>query len=168
MTEQATRHISALFEQALDHIWSHFVPSLMMCLTACLTMCLAYLILPAVLPCLSSEMSILQLASSMLTCCLFFHPALAVWGRRLLASRISCHLDAVLSLFVSQCAGPRFLMDEPRVPVCIGSNCVSFQHTTLLWDGRKCSELVFFFFLSFPLDAIFEDRPINSHVKIKL
>lgn len=94
---------------------------------------------------LLSEMSILQLVPSMLKCSLFLNPALAVGGRRLLASRVSSHLDAVLSVFVSQRARPHFLVDEPRVPVCTGSNSVSFQHTTLLWNGRKSSWLVCFF-----------------------
>lgn len=135
--------ISALLEQVLvhvvDHIWLHlWSPVTIMCFIACLTMCLiAYLTLQLLFLQLLSEMSILQLVPSVLMCCLFFNSALAVRGRRLLASRISSHLDAVLSIFVSQCAGPHFLVDESRVPVCAGSNSVSFQHTTVLWDGRK-------------------------------
>jgi len=96
-------------------------------------MCLiAYLTLQLLLLQLLSEIRVLQLVPSALMCCLFFNPALAVGGRRLLASRISSDLDAVLSIFVSQCAGPHFLVDESRVPVCAGSNSVSFQHKTLL------------------------------------
>lgn len=92
-----------------------------------------------------SEISI-QLVLSVLIWCLFLNPALAVRGRRLLASWISSHPDAVLSVFVSQCTGPHFLVDESRVPVCAGSNSVSFQHPTILWDGRKSSCLLVQFF----------------------
>lgn len=93
-----------------------------------------------------SELSILQLMLSVLIWCLFLTPALAVRGRRLLASGISSHTDAVLSVFVSQCTRPHFLVDESRVPVCAGSNSVSFQHPTLLWDGRKSNYLPVLFF----------------------
>lgn len=93
-----------------------------------------------------SELSILQLRLSVLIWCLFLTPALAVRGRRLLASGISSHTDAVLSVFVSQCTRPHFLVDESRVPVCAGSNSVSFQHPTLLWDGRKSNYLPVLFF----------------------
>lgn len=92
-----------------------------------------------------SEVSILGLVLSMLIWCLFLNPALAVRGRRLLASGIPGHPDAVLSVFVSQCTRPHFLVDESRVPVCAGSNSVSFQHPTLLWDGRKSNCLPFHF-----------------------
>lgn len=83
---------------------------------------------------------------SVLIWCLFPNPALAVRGRRLLASGISSHPDAVLSVFVSQCTWPHFPVDESGVPVCAGCNSVSFQHPTILWDGRKSSCLPFLFF----------------------
>lgn len=87
-----------------------------------------------------------SLVLSVLIWCLFLNPALAVRGRRLLATGISSHPDAVLSVFVSQCTRPHFLVDESRVPVCTGSNSVSFQHPTLLWDGRKSNCLPVLFF----------------------
>lgn len=90
--------------------------------------------------------SILWLVLSVLIWCLFLNSALAVRGRRLMASGISSHSDAVLSVFVSQCTWPHFLVDESRVPVCAGSNSVSFQHPTLLWDGRKSDYLPVLFF----------------------
>lgn len=126
------------------NLWSRITIT---CFLACLTVCLlADLTLQLLFPQPLSEMSILQLVPSALTFCLFFNPALAVGGRRLLASRISCHFDAVLSVFVSQRAGPRFLVDESRVPLCTGSDSVSFQHPTLLWDGRKSNLLAVSFF----------------------
>lgn len=119
------------------NLWSHVSLHAWLCLLADLTL----------FPQPLSEMSILLLVPSAVMCCLFFNPALAVGGRRLLASRISCHFDAVLSVFVSQRAGPRFLVDESRVPLCAGSDSVSFQHPTLLWDGRKSNPLAVSFFL---------------------
>lgn len=63
--------------------------------------------------------------------------ALAIRRRGILAPRISCDPDAVLSILISQRSRPGLHVDEPWFPVCISSHRLPLQYSPLLRDGRK-------------------------------